>query len=274
MRRCGASLNGSRRSQRAGTTSWMTWIAAALPSRALIAAGRRLEAPIDRLVRWGPIRGRLHTAAVRAWQATDAPLILCYGNINRSPFAAAVAIFIFDLDNLVRVALTRPEAIPPDVLPRRARRRRSGPHRGPPRPRTMRRCAPCSVTLSRPSVPVTQADPDGRDRHGTAPVRTRYSACHSCGDALSPLAEQAGSAALARGAALILGRSRWPTWSGRIGTLSATRQTRGRPRMRIPCEPRGGSGARASAGRDLLEGPEQGAATQRQVDGTGQETTR
>ena len=143
----------------------MTWIAAALPSRVLVAVARRVEAPIDRLLRWGPIRGRLHTSAVRAWRATDAPLILCFGNINRSPFAAAVArrrvgsladssgfyptidrsppdrtiigaatygvdlaahrsarvsravlgraaaIFIFDLDNLVRVALTRPEAI-------------------------------------------------------------------------------------------------------------------------------------------------------------------
>jgi protein-tyrosine-phosphatase len=143
----------------------MRWTVAALPNRALLAAARRLEPPIDRLLRFRPIRQRLHTAAVQAWRKTDDPLVLCFGNINRSPLAAAVArrrtgsfanssgfypttgrappdrailraatygvdlsghrstrvdqaalgrataIFIFDLDNLVRIALTRPEAI-------------------------------------------------------------------------------------------------------------------------------------------------------------------
>ena len=28
---------------------------------------------------------------MRAWRSTETPLILCYGNINRSPFAAALA---------------------------------------------------------------------------------------------------------------------------------------------------------------------------------------
>lgn len=38
-----------------------------------------------------PIRGPLRRRALRAWHSTDAPLILCYGNINRSAFAAALA---------------------------------------------------------------------------------------------------------------------------------------------------------------------------------------
>ena len=38
-----------------------------------------------------PIRGPLRRRALRAWRSTDAPLILCYGNINRSAFAAGLA---------------------------------------------------------------------------------------------------------------------------------------------------------------------------------------
>ena len=111
------------------------------------------------------LRGPLHRRARRAWRATDAPLILCHGNINRSAFAAglaqsrgragarsagfypqegrpspqatvacagrygidlsehrsrrvthrdlgdAPAIFVFDLENLARVALLAPRAL-------------------------------------------------------------------------------------------------------------------------------------------------------------------
>jgi protein-tyrosine-phosphatase len=39
---------------------------------------RRLSRPLRRRAR-------------RAWRATDAPLILCYGNVNRSAFAAGLA---------------------------------------------------------------------------------------------------------------------------------------------------------------------------------------
>jgi protein-tyrosine-phosphatase len=59
--------------------------------RVLIAAARRLERPADALLRRSRMRSALHRRAVRAWRATDAPLILCYGNINRSAFAAALA---------------------------------------------------------------------------------------------------------------------------------------------------------------------------------------
>jgi len=38
-----------------------------------------------------PLRGPLRRRALRAWRSTDAPLILCYGNINRSAFAAELA---------------------------------------------------------------------------------------------------------------------------------------------------------------------------------------
>lgn len=37
------------------------------------------------------IASRLRQRARRAWRETDAPLILCYGNINRSAFAASLA---------------------------------------------------------------------------------------------------------------------------------------------------------------------------------------
>lgn len=52
---------------------------------------RRLQVPIERVIRIPPIRRALERRAVRAWCSTDTPLILCHGNINRSPFAAALA---------------------------------------------------------------------------------------------------------------------------------------------------------------------------------------
>ena len=133
--------------------------------RALGATARIAEPTIGRLLRWAPIRRVLHRRALRAWRAADAPLILCFGNINRSPFAAelarrragsrassagfypqagrpsppltvtgaqargvdlaahrsaivsdaqladAPAIFIFDLENLVRVSVRRASAL-------------------------------------------------------------------------------------------------------------------------------------------------------------------
>jgi protein-tyrosine phosphatase len=133
--------------------------------RALSAGTRRVEPLIGSLLRRGRIRRALHARAWRAWRATDAPLIVCYGNINRSPFAEHVArrrpgsralsaglypkagrssppltvavaaahgvdlgehrstildeqliddasaIFIFDLDNLARIAARRPAAL-------------------------------------------------------------------------------------------------------------------------------------------------------------------
>jgi protein-tyrosine phosphatase len=59
--------------------------------RALAAAARIGERSIGRLLRLAPIRRLLHHRATSAWRATDEPLILCFGNINRSPFAAALA---------------------------------------------------------------------------------------------------------------------------------------------------------------------------------------
>jgi protein-tyrosine-phosphatase len=52
----------------------------------------RLAEPLTgRVLGAKPIRDRLWRRAMRAWRATDAPLILCFGNINRSPFAAHLA---------------------------------------------------------------------------------------------------------------------------------------------------------------------------------------
>jgi protein-tyrosine phosphatase len=133
--------------------------------RAAAAAARRLEPRIARILAAPLIRKRLHNRALVAWQATRDPLILCRGNINRSPFAelvarhrgkssaisagfypaedrpvpdrsialatrydvdlsyhrsrfahpslvdAATAIFIFDLDNLARLAVRHPRAL-------------------------------------------------------------------------------------------------------------------------------------------------------------------
>jgi protein-tyrosine-phosphatase len=37
------------------------------------------------------VRRRLRARALAAWRADPAPLLVCYGNINRSPFAAQLA---------------------------------------------------------------------------------------------------------------------------------------------------------------------------------------
>jgi protein-tyrosine phosphatase len=133
--------------------------------RALSAVARRIEPLVGRVLAREPARGALHARALRAWRATDEPLIVCYGNINRSPFAAqlarrraaanptsaglymragrpsppltvavaaahgvdlsahrsvildhellerASAVFLFDLDNLVRIAVRHPPAL-------------------------------------------------------------------------------------------------------------------------------------------------------------------
>jgi protein-tyrosine phosphatase len=42
------------------------------------------------LLEWPPLRDWLRRRALAAWRAGHPPLILCYGNINRSPFAAAL----------------------------------------------------------------------------------------------------------------------------------------------------------------------------------------
>lgn len=59
--------------------------------RALAASARRAEPALARALDLGPIRWALHRRALRAWRATDEPLIVCTGNINRSPFAAQLA---------------------------------------------------------------------------------------------------------------------------------------------------------------------------------------
>jgi protein-tyrosine-phosphatase len=58
---------------------------------ALAASARRVEPALSRVLDLGPIRWPLHRRALRAWRATDEPLIVCTGNINRSPFAAQLA---------------------------------------------------------------------------------------------------------------------------------------------------------------------------------------
>lgn len=50
-----------------------------------------MERPAKVVLCCARIRSVLRRRALRAWRATDAPLILCYGNINRSAFAAALA---------------------------------------------------------------------------------------------------------------------------------------------------------------------------------------
>jgi low molecular weight protein-tyrosine phosphatase len=61
------------------------------PGRALGAAARAGEPLIGRLLGLAPIRGALRRRALRAWRASDEPLIVCLGNVNRSPFAARLA---------------------------------------------------------------------------------------------------------------------------------------------------------------------------------------
>jgi protein-tyrosine-phosphatase len=57
----------------------------------LVGVARRLESAAGKLLEHPWLRSRLHRRALRAWRATDAPLIACYGNTNRSAFAAALA---------------------------------------------------------------------------------------------------------------------------------------------------------------------------------------
>jgi len=59
--------------------------------RSLAAVARRLEHPMRWLLSRPPLRARLRRRALRAWRDAGTLLILCYGNINRSAFAAALA---------------------------------------------------------------------------------------------------------------------------------------------------------------------------------------
>jgi protein-tyrosine-phosphatase len=59
--------------------------------RALVAVARWLERPAGRMLAVPPLRRALRRRARRAWRAADAPVLVCYGNINRSPFAARLA---------------------------------------------------------------------------------------------------------------------------------------------------------------------------------------
>lgn len=54
-------------------------------------AARRLEPLLVHVLDLGPIRSALRRRAMRAWRSSEAPLIVCFGNINRSPYAAALA---------------------------------------------------------------------------------------------------------------------------------------------------------------------------------------
>jgi protein-tyrosine phosphatase len=60
--------------------------------RVLVGVTRRLDGRLVGMILDAPvIRRRLHAGAVRAWRASATPLILCQGNINRSPFAEQLA---------------------------------------------------------------------------------------------------------------------------------------------------------------------------------------
>lgn len=59
--------------------------------RIAVSLSRRLQPAAERFLRVSRVRRIVHRRALRAWRSTDTPLILCYGNINRSPFAAALA---------------------------------------------------------------------------------------------------------------------------------------------------------------------------------------
>jgi len=69
----------------------MSTPAAPTGERLLVAVARRLERPAQAILGRARVRSVLHRRALSAWRATDAPLIVCFGNINRSPFAAALA---------------------------------------------------------------------------------------------------------------------------------------------------------------------------------------
>jgi protein-tyrosine-phosphatase len=134
--------------------------------RVAVAVTRRVGAFADHLLRVPPVRRRLRRRALAAWRNTDDPLLVCTGNINRSPLAAALArrragsratssgfdavadrpaseqadaaagtmgvslaahrsrrtrgtelegtgaIFVFDLEHVIRVAFAAPRAVP------------------------------------------------------------------------------------------------------------------------------------------------------------------
>ncbi|HEV3046459.1 MAG TPA: hypothetical protein VGY13_03770 [Solirubrobacteraceae bacterium] len=59
-----------------------------LGERALVALARALTPLAAALLCVPAVRRRLRARALAAWSAEQAPLVVCYGNINRSPFAA------------------------------------------------------------------------------------------------------------------------------------------------------------------------------------------
>ena len=59
--------------------------------RALVALARALTPLAAALMGAPAVRRRLRARALAAWRADRAPLLVCYGNINRSPFAAQLA---------------------------------------------------------------------------------------------------------------------------------------------------------------------------------------
>jgi len=59
--------------------------------RITVAVARRLGQTGGVVLARPRVRSLLHRRALRAWEATEAPLILCYGNINRSAFAAVLS---------------------------------------------------------------------------------------------------------------------------------------------------------------------------------------
>ncbi len=59
--------------------------------RGVARLARALSGPARSILSLAQVRSRLHDRALSAWRATDAPLILCHGNINRSAFAEALA---------------------------------------------------------------------------------------------------------------------------------------------------------------------------------------
>ena len=52
---------------------------------------RPLSRPAETILGSRRIRSKLHRRALRAWHDSSPTLILCYGNINRSPYAEALA---------------------------------------------------------------------------------------------------------------------------------------------------------------------------------------
>jgi protein-tyrosine-phosphatase len=65
--------------------------ATATAERLLVAVARALTPLLAVALRPAPVKRLLHGRAVAAWNTAREPLVLCYGNINRSPFAAVLA---------------------------------------------------------------------------------------------------------------------------------------------------------------------------------------